>query len=100
MSEASRSTDETAVVYGSNVEDSSPLHTPDDIEKTLGETGSSSKIDGEGLPMDTESAHVATGGASEGGAQAVLQDQTNLLPMRQLLVVFSGLSAAMFCKAF
>lgn len=27
-----------------------------------------------------------------------LPDQTNLLPMKQLLIVFSGLSAAMFCS--
>lgn len=37
------------------------------------------------------------GGENEGRA-AGLHDQTNLLPMRQLLVVFAGLSSAMFCK--
>jgi len=27
-----------------------------------------------------------------------LQDQTNLLPLKQLLIVFAGLSCALFCK--
>lgn len=29
-----------------------------------------------------------------------LQDQTNLLPFKQLLVVFGGLSCALFCMSF
>jgi hypothetical protein len=29
-----------------------------------------------------------------------LQDQTNLLPLKQLLVVFAGCSCALFCKCF
>jgi hypothetical protein len=33
------------------------------------------------------------------GRETELQDQTNLLPTRQVLLVFAGLSAAMFCKA-
>ena len=27
-----------------------------------------------------------------------LQDQTNLLPVKQVLIVFAGLSCALFCK--
>lgn len=30
---------------------------------------------------------------------AVLQDQTNLLPFRQLIVIFAGLSTAMLCRS-
>jgi hypothetical protein len=30
--------------------------------------------------------------------KAKLQDQTNLLPLKQLLIVFAGLSCALFCK--
>lgn len=29
-----------------------------------------------------------------------LQDQTNLLPLKQLLVVFAGCSCALFCECF
>ena len=28
-----------------------------------------------------------------------LQDQTNLLPLKQLLIVFAGLSCALFCES-
>jgi hypothetical protein len=30
--------------------------------------------------------------------KVMLQDQTNLLPLKQLLIVFAGLSCALFCK--
>lgn len=30
--------------------------------------------------------------------RARLQDQSNLLPMKQLIVVFAGLSCALFCE--
>lgn len=33
-------------------------------------------------------------------AQVKLQDQTNLLPFKQLIVVFVGLSCALFCKSW
>ncbi|KAH8673390.1 major facilitator superfamily domain-containing protein [Xylariales sp. PMI_506] len=36
--------------------------------------------------------------ADGGGVKHKLQDQTNLLPMRQLFIVFSGLSTAMLCS--
>lgn len=35
-----------------------------------------------------------------GNEKSKIQDQTNLLPIKQLLIVFAGLSCALFCEFF
>jgi hypothetical protein len=37
-------------------------------------------------------------GGDAGAKDAGIMDQTNLLPVRQIIVVFAGLSAALFCS--
>lgn len=43
------------------------------------------------LPIDSE---------NRTNNKGKLQDQTNLLPFKQLMIVFVGLSCALFCKSF
>lgn len=40
----------------------------------------------------------AAGDAPPGDGKFALQDQTNLLPMKQVIIVFVGLSCALFCS--
>lgn len=49
--------------------------------------------------LQVENVEDDTTGSDKDPSQQ-LQDQTNLLPMKQLFVVFAGLSTAMLCKSF
>lgn len=64
----------------------------------------SASRDDDAIQNDEEAATSAEE-ASQPGPQSssksnTLQDQSNLLPMKQLIVVFAGLSCALFCELY
>jgi hypothetical protein len=52
-------------------------------------------IDAEAGDVGTQTLELVT----PADEKVKLQDQTNLLPLKQLLIVFAGLSCALFCKS-
>lgn len=85
---------------------SDPATTSVSIETNTEEKRSSSPQDSE-IGHDEEAIAEVTQQQKQQQAEPagkeqepVLQDQSNLLPMRQLIVVFAGLSCALFCEFF
>jgi hypothetical protein len=70
------------------------------IEKIENEIGGKPSQNGQDEPKsespDEEAQAVSPRQSIDGRTK--LQDQSNLLPMKQLIVVFAGLSCALFCE--
>lgn len=66
-------------------------------------TGEQSSMDGrdngaQDQDLEAQDGQQTPPGKGKGRKEVELQDQTNLLPVRQVIVVFAGLSAALFCS--
>lgn len=77
--------------------------TTDDAHAASGEQTERSSLDGRGNEAEDQDLEAQDGERTETGKgkkrkTVELQDQTNLLPVRQVIVVFAGLSAALFCS--
>lgn len=74
---------------------------PPNTERPVSDGGSASKENmGEGESNEEKAADVEAQEEGQPGRRKklVLQDQTNLLPARQVIIVFAGLSMALFCS--
>ncbi|CAK7237476.1 hypothetical protein SCUCBS95973_009972 [Sporothrix curviconia] len=86
---ASVGVDTAETVQNTPVPDPAPISTEDEKSQEHGQAVVKCTSTGD--------AHTIRGDHEE-PPPAGLQDQTNLLPMRQLFIVFFGLSSAMFCS--
>lgn len=82
---------------------SSASFTTDDGRAASGEKTGRRSSDGREAAAEGEDLEAQDGGQSGSGKgkkrkTVELQDQTNLLPVKQVIVVFAGLSAALFCS--
>lgn len=77
--------------------------TSDNAHVTSGEQTEWSSLDNRENGAEDQDLEAQDGEPTESGKgkkrkTVELQDQTNLLPVRQVIVVFAGLSAALFCS--
>ena len=75
-------------------------HTKEDGDEDEKDIAGSSEEGHDEPGRDQSGARQGQGGAGvprDGKGEFVLQDQTNLLPVKQILIIFSGLSMAMIC---
>lgn len=88
----------TGQILGSRASfDTSSPQTPNEEEA---DQESSNGHGTQGADRDLEAQDGQAGGPGKRGKkkEVELQDQTNLLPVKQIIIVFAGLSAALFCS--
>ncbi|KAJ9099214.1 hypothetical protein QFC21_004094 [Naganishia friedmannii] len=79
---------------------SSDTSNPQTLNGERGEQESSKDHVTQGADQDLEAqdGQIAEPGKGKKKKEIELQDQTNLLPVKQIIIVFAGLSAALFCS--
>lgn len=73
-------------------------HTVEENDEASPEKSNVPHIENGGNKGESQDVEAQAEGKEGKRQKLILQDQTNLLPVRQVLVVFVGLSMALFCS--